>query len=332
MDQATKPIGETKMNEQVVKKMDMVVKSNRLVESLQSLNLSEIRLIQLAIVDSRDQGKGLDTKTPLRIDAMRYAQIFDISKQGAYKVLKDAEQNLFRRYFTFLSERNNKVRTNWIQQAEYFDDEGAIEIIFTTAVVDEITRIDGFEQMFTQYALSQIADLNSNYSVRLYELLKQWTTAKKVTFELERFREQLGIGINEYPRMSDFKRRVLDVALTEINSKTDIVASYEQEKKGRKITGFKFKVLTKNKPSNTKIEKNSRDADTADMFTIEGLNDKQLGRIVRNPAFMADYNHLVSPTSPAGQSQQVWESEMINRLKKDASEFTKRPIRGYLDY
>ena len=310
----------------------MVVKSNRLIESLQSLNLSEIRLIQLAVVDSRDQGKGLDSETPLRIDAMRYAEIFNISKQGAYKILKEAESNLFRRYFTFLSERNNKVRTNWIQQAEYFDNEGAIEIIFTTAVIKEITRIDGYEQMFTQYALSQIADLNSNYSVRLYELLKQWTTAKKVTFELEKFREQLGIGVNEYSRMSDFKRRVLDVALSEINSKTDIQASYEQEKKGRQITGFKFKVLTKDKPKNAKQESNSRDADTVDMFTVDGLNDNQLGRIARNPNFMADYNHLVSSTSPAGQDPKVWEFEMINRLKKDASKFKKRPIREYLEY
>lgn len=68
------------------------------------------------------------------------------------------------------------------------------------------------------------------------------------------------------------------------------------------------------------------------MFIIDGLKDKQLGRIVHNPASMAEYNHLVSPTSPAGQSQQEWEFEMIDRLKKDASQFNKRPIRSYLDY
>ena len=32
------------------------------------------------------------------------------------------------------------------------------------------------------------------------------------------------------------------------------------------------------------------------MFTVEGLSDKQLGRIVPNPVFVADYNHLVTPT------------------------------------
>ena len=68
------------------------------------------------------------------------------------------------------------------------------------------------------------------------------------------------------------------------------------------------------------------------MFAVEGLNDKQLGRIARNPSFIADYNHLVSSTSPAGQDPKEWEFEMINRLKKDASQFKKRPIRDYLEY
>ena len=151
-------------------------------------------------------------------------------------------------------------------------------------------------------------------------------------FELEKFRDQLGVELGEYKRMGNFKLRVLDLAVQEINEKTDIKVSYEQVKKGRTIIGFKFKVLDKEKPKNTQKEGNVRDANTADMFTIEGLNDKQLGRIVRNPAFIAEYNHLVTPTSPAGQTAQGWEFEMINRLKKDASEFRKRPIKEYLVY
>jgi hypothetical protein len=39
-----------------------------------------------------------------------------------------------------------------------------------------------------------------------------------------------------------------------------------------------------------------------------------------------------SQVSAAGQSDSGWEFEMINRLKKDASQFGKRPIRDYLEY
>ena len=175
--------------------------------------------------------------------------------------------------------------------------------------------------------------LNSMYSVRLYELLIQWREAKKTPlFDLKVFRGQLGVDDGEYERMCDFKSGVLNKAVKEINKHTDIKVDYEQEKDGKSIIGFKFKVLPKNKPKDAKKKESVRDTDTADMFTIEGLNDKQLGRIVRNPAFMAEYNHLVSPTSLAGQSQQGWEFEMINRLKKDPSQFKKRPLKDYLDY
>ncbi|WP_298910934.1 replication initiation protein RepM [uncultured Psychrobacter sp.] len=313
-------------------KGNLVVKTNQLNSALQNLSLPEIRIIQLAIVDARETNTGLSTDKPLRIDALRYAEMFETTRQNGYKRMKDAEENLFNRRFSYIDERGKLIKSRWIQQVTYLDDEGAIELVFTLAVVNGISRIDGAEDFFTSYLLEQTAGMDSIYSVRLYELLVQWVTAKNTPlFELEKFRDQLGVEDHEYKRMGNFKLRVLDLAVKEINEKSDIKVSYSQVKKGRTITGFKFKVLAKDKPKNVKQE-GGRDGNTADMFTVEGLNDKQLGRIVRNPAFMAEYNHLVSPTSPAGQSQEGWEFEMINRLKKDASQFKKRPIREYLDY
>ena len=61
-------------------KTDLVVKSNRLNMAIQNLTLPEIRLIQLSIVDARETGTGLNTDTPLRIDAMRYAEAFNTTR------------------------------------------------------------------------------------------------------------------------------------------------------------------------------------------------------------------------------------------------------------
>ncbi|WP_350582918.1 RepB family plasmid replication initiator protein, partial [Pseudomonas sp. HY2-MNA-CIBAN-0224] len=86
------------------------------------------------------------------------------------------------------------VKSRWIQEVTYLDDEGAIELVFTLAVVKGISRIDGAEDFFTSYLLEQTASMDSIYSVRLYELLVQWKQAKNTPmFELERFRSQLGI-------------------------------------------------------------------------------------------------------------------------------------------
>ena len=314
-------------------KGNLVVKTNQLNSALQNLSLPEIRIIQLAIVDARETNTGLSTDKPLRIDAMRYAEMFETTRQNGYQRMKDAEENLFNRRFSYVDEKGKVIKSRWIQQVTYLDDEGAIELVFTLAVVKGISRIDGAEDFFTSYLLEQTASMDSIYSVRLYELLIQWLKAKKTPmFELEKFRNQLGVEIGEYKRMGNFKSRVLDLAVQEINEKTDIKVSYEQVKKGRTIIGFKFKVLGKGKSNNTKKVGQQRDSATADLFTTEGLSDKQLGRIARNKQFIADYNHLVSSTSPAGQDPKEWEFEMINRLKKDASQFKKRPIRDYLDY
>ncbi len=246
-------------------KKDLVVKTNRLNQAFQVLTLAELHIVQLAIVDARETGTGLSTDTPLRIDARRYAEVFNTTRQNAYQRMKEAEDTLFNRRFSFYDENGKLVKSRWIQQVRYLDDEGAIELVFTLAVVQGISRMDGLKEFFTQYLLSQTSQLNSVYSARLYELLIQWRSTGKVPIiELGDFREQLGIGVNEYQRMHHFKARVLEPAIKEINEKTDIKAEYEQHKKGRVISGFSFKFKQKAKPENS--IKTKRDPNTPDFF------------------------------------------------------------------
>ncbi|MBE0443544.1 replication initiation protein, partial [Psychrobacter sp. FME13] len=223
---------------------DTVVKSNRLNMAIQNLSLIEIRIIQLAIIDARETGEGLSTDKPLIIAASRYADVFGVSRQTARQAILDAEKTLFERRFTFIDDIDGKpVKSRWLQRVKYLDNEAAIEVCFTYDVVTEISRIHGLEKYFTQYLLRQTSQLKSIYSVRLYELLVQWKTAKKTSlFELKTFREQLGLGVNDYKTMGNFKARVLDNAVNEINEKSDLKISYEQVKKGVAIAGFKFKV------------------------------------------------------------------------------------------
>ena len=236
-------------------KNDLVVKTNRLNQAFQVLSLAEFHLVQLAIVDARDTGTGLTTDTPLRIDALRYADVFGTTRQNAYMRMKEAEDTLFNRRFSFFDEDGKLVKSRWISQVRYLDSEGAIEIVFTPAVVQGISRINGVKEFFTQYLLSQTSQLKSIYSSRLYELLIQWRSSGTTPIiNLEDFRAQLGIEDNQYRLMSDFKKRVLDLAISDINDKTDIKATYRQHKKGRSISGFSFSF--KNKKSKVQsIEK-----------------------------------------------------------------------------
>ena len=257
---------------------DLVVKTNRLNQAFQMLTLAELHIVQLAIVDARETGTGLSTNQPLRIDAMRYAEVFNTTRQNAYQRMKSAEDTLFNRRFSYFDAEGKLVKSRWIQQVRYLDDEGAIELVFTLAVVDGISRIDGATEFFTQYLLGQTANLTSVYSARLYELLIQWKSIGKTPIlELTNFREQLGIGLDEYSRIEAFKRRVLDIALKEINEHTDITATYEQHKKGRVITGFSFKFKQK-KPKQAEITTETPKTATNDLDTIKPLTEPQIAK------------------------------------------------------
>ena len=310
----------------------LITKDNKLINASYSLGIPEQRVIFLAIVAAREQERMIDARGVLQIHASSYQEQFKVEKHSAYKALKSAANGLFESYFEYdyIHEKTGKPAhrvVRWAQAVSYIETAGMIELQFTDAVIPLITRLS---EQYTEYDLKQVSELQSEYAIRLYELMMQWKSVGKTNkIPLAEFRTKLGVEPEQYKKMCNFKARVLDLAISQINDFTDVTATYEQHKAGRAVTGFTFKFkMKKNK------EKTTANIETgnSDRSTIKGLNDKQLGRIARNPSFVADYNHLVSSTSPAGQNATEWEFEMINRLKKDASQFKKRPIRDYLDY
>lgn len=312
----------------------LVTKDNSLIGASYSLGVVEQRLIFLAIIEAREQKTLIEAGGLLRIYAQSYAKQFDVEKHTSYEAMKRAVEGLYEAGFAYsrVDQKSGKIghyKSRWVDKIGYIDDLGCVELVFASDVIPLITRL---EARYTEYELKQVVGLQSEYAIRLYELIIQWRSIGKTNqISLAELREKLGL-VDEYQRIEAFKRRVLDLAISQINEHTDINAEYQQHKQGRVIIGFTFKFKVKKNKKKTALEAEKKDTDNGDMFTIEGLNSNQLGRIARNPSFIADYNHLVSSTSPAGQDPKEWEFEMINRLKKDATQFNKRPIRDYLEY
>lgn len=312
---------------------NLIVKSNRLNEALQTLSLPELRIIQLGIVDARETGTGLHIDKPLRIDGKRYSEIFNTTLQNGYILMKQAEDTLFNRRFSFINKEGNIVKSRWIQQIEYLDSQGAINICFTKAVVEAITRIDGFEDFFTQYYLEQTAQLKSVYSVRLYELLVQWKKAGKTKlFEIQTFRSQMGIEDKGYKLLADFKKRVLIPSIKEINDKTDLLVDFQQEKKGRTVIGFKFSVKLKERQlssdTNMKIVNNfvleQSSKKNQPRWMEKGLTDAQINKIAiyaeefttanskfMSPSFRGTYKELIDSWRPM-----LKDPEKVNNFQK----------------
>jgi len=246
-------------------KNGLVVKDNALINASYNLELTEQRLIMLAIINARELGQGITADSKLEIHASDYAKLFNVSADASYKALKEAVNNLFNRQFSYTAEykRTGKVgivRSRWVSRIFYVDDLALLEITFAPDVVPLITRL---EEHFTKYEAKQVAHLTSKYATRLYELLIAWREVGKTPiFELQQLRKNLGVEDDEYQRMHHFKSRVLETAITQINEHTDIKATYDQHKQGRTITGFSFKFKQKQQP---KIEV-KRDPNTPDFF------------------------------------------------------------------
>lgn len=247
-------------------KNGLVVKDNALINASYNLELTEQRLIMLAIINARESGQGITADSKLEIHASDYAKLFNVSLDASYKALREAVNNLFNRQFSYTAEykRTGKigvVRSRWVSRIFYVDDLALLEITFAPDVVPLVTRL---EEHFTSYQAKQVAHLTSKYAVRLYELLIAWREAGKVPpIEISEFRNRLGLLDDEYTAMHNFKKRVLEPSIQQINEHTDITVTYEQHKKGRTISGFSFRL--KQKPQPKKVE-SKRDPNTSDFF------------------------------------------------------------------
>lgn len=246
-------------------KMGLVVKDNSLINASYTLSLVEQRLILLAIIEARETGKGVDTETFLEIHAQHYADRFHVDVKNTYAMLSEAVMTLFNRQVTYMTvdEQRNKPEKRvirWVSGISYVDGAGVVKLRFSPEIVPLITRL---EKNFTWYELMQVANLNL-YATRLYELLVCWrSTGKTPIIEINDFRSKLGLQDQEYKLMHNFKSRVLEPAIKQINENTDITVKVEQHKTGRSITGFSFKFKQKQQ---AKPVESSRDPNTVDLF------------------------------------------------------------------
>ena len=268
---------------------NLVVKDNALINASYNLELVEQRLILLAIVEARTSGKGVTPNNSLTITASSYMNHFDTNRNTAYQALKDACNNLFERQFSYM-ETNTKgnaevVRSRWVSEIRYIDNEASVKLIFSPTVAPLITLL---EKNFTSYELEQVAELNSKYAVRLYEVVIAWrSTGKTPMIAIDELRNRLGVLDDEYTVTADFKRWALDKPIKQINDKTEINLSYEQHKQGRKIVGFTFTIKQKSKPKKTK-QNTERHPVTVDIF--DSLTDQERDIIAQKNAYADSIN------------------------------------------
>ncbi|MBF7684121.1 replication initiation protein [Acinetobacter sp. B5B] len=243
---------------------DLVIKNNALIDASYSLSLVEQRLLGLALVKANNQHEEIKASSLITIHASEYSKQFNLDNSVAYKALKEASERLFLRYFSYTlygldygkqctvkppkklrdCDIPTVIKSRWVQKIGYTDDLGLLHFQLTDEVVYLIAKS---KEYFTSYYLSQTVDFTSVYATRLFELIMKWKTVGKIPFiEMEKLRGQLGVEKKQYKMTADFKKRVLDIAVEQVNQFSDYKIKYEQHKQGRTITGFSFNFKQKN--------------------------------------------------------------------------------------
>lgn len=260
----------------------LVVKDNALIDASFNLSLVEQRIMLLAIVEAREVTT-LSSTTPIEVSVSSYVQQFRADTNRIYSIIKDAARTLKRREFSYVDRYKGKLAyttANWVNKVTYVDDGGMIVLYLSEEVISMISRL---EDQFTKYHLEQVSAFKSKYSTRLYELVIKWQgTGKTEKYDIDGLRRKLGLELNEYNTMSNFKVNVLDKAVSEINKHTDIQVSYEQFKTGRVITAVQFKFQQKKQSETVTVK------DSGIFFTLTEAQISKYSSILSNVHEISD--------------------------------------------
>jgi len=220
-------------------KFGNVVKSNNLIEAKYDLSLLEQKFILLAISLIQH------SKNIVKIKVKDFCRLMG-SSQDRYVEIRNIVRDL-RRKEILITKYDNKndieeeLVAGWINTSLYKN--GEIEIEFPQRLMPYLVEL---KDRYTMYNLSNIAHLDSKYSIRMYELLKEHEFKRNVTIDFNKLKETI-CCVDKFDRYYDFKKRVLLSAQEELSAKTDICFSFNEIRNGKTVTALNFQIFKNQK-------------------------------------------------------------------------------------
>ena len=221
-----------------------VVQANNLISGKQSLSLNSAKILRTAIMQIQPEDVELK---PYIITTGELAELLHISTDNIYRVIDSVSDELMGSYAEARAEygaRKKFKKINWVSFCEY-DSEIGFAIKLNSDMKPYLLNL---KERYTQYTLDNILSMKSIYGVRIFELLNEKIRIKtipktglNVEMTLQYIRECCNCE-NKYERFSQFKVRVLDRAVSEINRVTMYKVTYEYIKKGKAVIGINFHV------------------------------------------------------------------------------------------
>jgi plasmid replication initiation protein len=248
-----------------------VAKSNDLIRARWHLTIAEQRVILICLSKIMPD-EVITTKTVFEITAMELAVYTGASRTSAYRDLKSVVKRLYWNNIYI----GDDIEFRWITYIRFGQDKATAQLTFSEQILPFITEL---KKKFTVFDAKKALYFKSAYALQIYELLVQFPKLTEQKLSIAKIREYLLIDDGDYKRNSDFKSRVIDPAIKDINSLSNISVTVETvtEKKVAIAFRFKYKVdkgdNDKSSQSNDKNNSYSAHRSYSDAYPGENLQE-----------------------------------------------------------
>ncbi|MDZ7896943.1 MAG: replication initiation protein [Arcicella sp.] len=220
----------------------LVRKSNNLVEGKYRFDIWEMRVFtkMLTMILPSDE----DFKE-YRIYLKEVIEDFNIAAdKQSYRLLKEGAIKLMKKEIKIIRDTDEGEKEFLTHIAVGLDSftsktQGSyVDISFHPKMKPFLLQL---QTQFLMYDVRNILQLQSSYSVRIYELLKQYEKIGRRTFSIDDLKETLAV-MDKYPLYANFKQRIIMKAQEDLEAFTDIRFTFEEIKKGRSIHSIVFNI------------------------------------------------------------------------------------------
>ena len=215
---------------------NLIYKDNKIIEACYKLSLSEQRILLMAISHVNSTKKLSDTERFI-LSADEYSLIFSTTKKEAFRELKEAMVTLSERWVKVIDNGDTLEKVRWLSTRSSTNSTQSISFYFGSGIIKYLSQLTG---EFTRYKLINVAGINSVYAIRIYEMLMRWKAKREITLTVEELKSRMELTTKAYTLFGNIKLKVIEPAMFEIKSHTDINPGYELIKKGNKVISIRF--------------------------------------------------------------------------------------------
>lgn len=213
----------------------IVKQDYKLVNARYDLNLNEMKIILNAISEINADDEDFH-KYKIKLKDISQ-ELHNQSLARSYTRIKNFCEDLLKKPLSIPRDRGGFLVVNWFASLEYFPGIAEIEYEISPKLKPYLLEL---KERFVKYNLKNILPLKSTYSIRIYQLLKEYEKLQKRTFAVDELTNILQIPKSYL--YADFKRKVLKVAERELKEHCDIYFSFDEIKKGKKVHEILFHI------------------------------------------------------------------------------------------